>query len=279
MSSVQPVALSEALKISLNNYYDILKNQVGGLGSDEFLQLKLVADPIDINDSKYRYWSQYNLLQRSDLAIEPVPVSGTILTSADQLSQVYGGFLQRLRNYVIRKELSSEQQAQVADLDQKIARKKQQAREYQKSEMADWRDYCQTYGTKPGDMSTYIQWSVNFGYSKEITEIVRDLKQLYFDKKTILDKQYADPEDRQVVDAEFDYESLQMRLRYPIHPDYEYSEAAQFSLEYLARLPEGSSALYDDRRALTWNVSLPVMAGPARTLRCRGKMGDVRSEA
>jgi hypothetical protein len=260
MSEVRPIELSEALKASLNNYYDLLKTQVGGLGADEFLQLKLVADVVDIDDEKYRYFSMYNLLLRSDLAIEPVPVSGTILTSADQLNRVYGRFLQRLRKYVVRRELSPEQLAALDDLDVKIAHAKQKAEEYADLEQTAWERYCRRTGRPLGDQAAYIQWSINNGYKREISGLHDKLKHYYFDKKTIMDREYRDPEDREVVDAESEYESMQMRIRYPIFPDYNYSNRSQFSLEYLATLDPGSSGLFDDRRVLSWNVSLTQMA-------------------
>ena len=122
MSQVRPVSLPDALSITLDNYYDLLKSQVGGLGADEFLQLKLVADPVDIDDERYRFFSLYQLLNRSDLAIDPKPVSGTIMTSAEQLNRVYGRFIQRLRSYVVRRELDEEDQEKIADLDMKMDR-------------------------------------------------------------------------------------------------------------------------------------------------------------
>jgi len=47
-----------------------------------------------------------------------------------------------------------------------------------------------------------------------------------------------------------------MRLRYPIHPDFEYPEGSQFNVTYLALLPLGNSALFDDRRVITWDKTL-----------------------
>ena len=49
-SPVKDVDFGEALKLSLDNYYDLLKTNVGALASNEFLQLKLVADPLDLSD-------------------------------------------------------------------------------------------------------------------------------------------------------------------------------------------------------------------------------------
>jgi hypothetical protein len=77
-SPVRDVTFGQALNLSLDSYYDILKAQVGGLATEEYLQLKAVADAIDIS-SHYTWFSYYNLLQRSDQAIEPTPVSGVVL--------------------------------------------------------------------------------------------------------------------------------------------------------------------------------------------------------
>ncbi|MCA9075833.1 MAG: hypothetical protein KDA93_12420 [Planctomycetaceae bacterium] len=259
MSQVRPVSLPDALSITLDNYYDLLKSQVGGLGADEFLQLKLVADPVDIDDERYRFFSLYQLLNRSDLAIDPKPVSGTIMTSAEQLNRVYGRFIQRLRSYVVRRELDEEDQEKIADLDMKMDRNRDQRYQLEIRERRNWLEWCEVMGTDPGDNASYLQWSVRYGNSAQIELLFREFKQFLFDKRVILDKQYREPEDREVIDAEFEYESSEMRLRYPISPDYLYDEQERFSLEYLARLPEGSSALFDDRRAITWNVALDRM--------------------
>ena len=259
-SPVVPIELGQALKISLDNYYDLLKTTVGGLQAEEYLQLKLVADPLDISDEKYRYWSQYNLLNRADLAIEPSPVSGTLLTSLDQLSRVYGSFLRRLRGYATKRELTKEENLVVANIDGDIIRLRGKRSEYVGADIINWRLHCDATGTDKGDRSAFLQWSVMSGNGRFVEEIDRELRQLFFDRKTILDRKYSDPEDQDIVQADFDFESPQMRLRYPMYPDYEYSDRDRFSLEYLAGLPTGSSALFDDRRALTYNMTIPTMA-------------------
>lgn len=259
MSQVRPVSLPDGLNITLDNYYDLLKSQVGGLGADEYLQLKLVADPVDIDDERYRFFSHYQLLSRSDLAIEPKPVSGTIMTSSEQLHRVYGRFIQRLRSYVVRRELDEEDQEKIADLDQEMDRNRTRRMQLEIQERINWNQWCDAMGTDRGDRSAYLQWSVRYGNSAQIEVLFREFKQYLFDKRTILDKQYRDPDDREVIDAEFEYESSEMRIRYPISPDYLYDNYEDWTLNYLASLPEGSSGLFDDRRALTWNVALDRM--------------------
>src|SRR5690349_5249101 len=101
-SPIKEVPFSQALTVSLNNYYDLLKSQVGGLATEEYLQLKLVADALDISETKHKWYSYYNLLRRSDQAIAPTPVSGVVMTAPSDLVRVYERFLRQLRTYVVK---------------------------------------------------------------------------------------------------------------------------------------------------------------------------------
>lgn len=257
-SPVREVSFGEGMKISLNNYYDILKEQAGGLGAQEFLQLKLVADSLDITpnvqEGSYKWFSYYNMLRRSDLAIAPEPVSGTILTGAIELHDVYGKFLRRLRSLVVTKELSQEDQLKVNALDLEIDRNKQIAKELFKKDKQDWKEYCEIMGTKTGDIAAWVQWSSNYGQMREIQELVRKNSIKIFERKTILNKTYPDPDDQEIVDADIKFDDPMMRLCYPIHPDFEYS--TPLTLEYLATLAHASTGLFDDRLVITWDKTL-----------------------
>lgn len=256
-SQVLPVPFGQALKISLDNYYDLLKAQVGGLGSQEFLQLKLVADPVDISAEKYRYWSHYNLVRRSDLAIEPKPVSGSILTGAEELWRVYGKFLQRLRKYAVMKDLTANEQQELADLDMLILRKTDLRDEIFFNQHQKWLQYCEATGQNPADQAFYLQWRGNRPDTRRMEDLSDEIKKHLFRKKTITDRQYSDQDDAEIVKAENDFLNPLMRLRYPMWPDYSYQ--TPLTLEYLANLPLGSTSLFDDRRTFTWNLDLNTM--------------------
>ncbi len=84
--TVRDVPLGNALKVTLDHYYDILKTNAGNLQADEFLQLKLAADVLDISSKGasvggYEWYSRYVILRRSDKTIEPTPVADAIQTS------------------------------------------------------------------------------------------------------------------------------------------------------------------------------------------------------
>ncbi|MGV1957776.1 hypothetical protein ACQZ5G_14825 [Agrobacterium sp. 22-214-1] len=251
-SPVREVDFGTALKISLDNYYDLLKTTIGGLGAQEFLQLKLVADTVDISDKPwdqqgYRWFSYYAIDWRADLQIEPEPVSGTVLTGAERLSSTYGKFLQVLQKYAVLRDLTPAEQIQVADYDKTIASLKDDALELSYIDREKWAIYCQRTGTSLGDRAHYLQWSNSYGNIRRIQELINDIKITTFRKKQILDRKYKDPADREIVEAVFDFENPLQRLRYPTYPDYVYAEGASFSPTYLASLPPGSTAIFDDR--------------------------------
>jgi hypothetical protein len=257
-SPIKEVTFGEGMKISLNNYYDILKEQAGGLGAKEFLQLKLVADGVDISSTtepgSYKWFSYYNLLRRSDLAIDPSPVSDTVLTGAEELHNIYGKFLKRLRSLVVLKELSQEEQVKLAAIDLEIDRNNTIARDLFKKDMQEWKEYCEIRGINSGDISTYVQWSSRFGQMRQIEEINRKNILKIYERTTILNRTFPNPDDQQIVEAEAKFDDPASRLCYPIHPDYEYS--IKLTAEYLATLPHASTALFDDRLVMTWDKTL-----------------------
>ncbi len=254
---VREIPFGQAIKISLDNYYDLLKTNVGSLQAEEFLQLKLVADPLDINQDQYEFFSYYTMLVRSDAAIEPQPVGGEIVTSAATLASVYGRFLQKLRGFIVQTELTADDQKTIASLDLNIEDIRKRQGEYFKLDVQEWKEICEVRGIPVGDSLAYFQWSSRYGHINEIEQLTAERQSLEFKRRTILNREYAKPEDKDVVTAEADFENPGMRLRYPMYPDYVYGR--KFTLEDLARMDLGSTALFDDRRAVTWNQSLTTL--------------------
>src|SRR3974377_1168414 len=158
-SPVQDVTFGQALSISLNNYYDLLKGQVGTLAADEYIQLKLVADAIDISRKKYPWYSNYNLLIRSDQAIAPTPVTGVVGTAVSTLWAVYERFLRKLRTYVVQANLSPDEQKQVNALDVDMDGIKTEISKYYMLDRANWKIYADLMGYSVGDNNAYFNWA------------------------------------------------------------------------------------------------------------------------
>lgn len=265
---VRPISLSSALKISLDNYYDLMKTSVG-VANNEMLQLKLVADLLDISDDRiipskggYTWFSYHNLLERADRKIQPSAVSPSpdgVQINAEKLSTVYGEFLLKLRGFVVKKNLSAEDQQKVADLNGLIGQDKIQFEKLAREDAQGWAQHCKDTGVNPADRNAYLSWSATWGNLRAIRDTLADLKALHFDLKTITDRKYPDPADRAVVDAEFDYLNLAMQASYPNLPDYDYPDGDVFNIVYLINLGQSGNGAFDFRYVINWDKSLNVI--------------------
>lgn len=238
---VVPVPFGTAMQVSLNNYYDLLKAQAGNLGANEFLQLKLTADPVDITakknvDGGYEWFSYYNLLNRADLEIDPAPLSGSALTGVAAVSDLYGKFLAKLSSFVLIKELSPDDQQKKSDLDAQIDAITTQIGNLADADYVAWKKYCELRGTNPGDFVAYNQWARVYGHAMKIQELMDTSTQKNFQVIQIIDRKYSDPGDQEIVNALVDYRSPSMKLCFPLISDYNFLPTI-INLQYLMSLP------------------------------------------
>jgi len=257
-SPVLPVPFGDAMKISLNNYYDVLKQNIGGLGASEFLQLKSVADIVDISKTKndddgYEWYSYYNMLNRADLEIEPVSVSGEAMVGVAKISDIYGRFLAKLSQFVLRKELSTDDQRKKNDLDVEIESIRTQMNNLSNQDLVNWKNYCELRGINPADTGRYNQWAEIYGHADKLSNLLDQLTEKNFDIIQIVSKTYSDPDDQDIVDALVSYKRSAMKMCYPTTPDYLYLPT-RINLQYLSTLPILSTALYDARYYFTFNM-------------------------
>lgn len=230
-SPIKEITFGEGMKFSLNNYYDVLKEQAGGLAAKEFIQLKLVADGLDISDTvkvdskdaSYKWFSYYNLVKRSDIAIDPDPVDiGTVMTGAKTLHAVYEEFLRKLKSLVALKNLSVDDQRELADIETLMKGYDDDVAKLEDLDKQQWNNHCSTVGLDPKDIFAYLQWSANNGQKQNIKDIYDKKYKLNFRRLSILDKSYSNPDEKEIIDAVADFENPNMSLRYPLFPDYEY---------------------------------------------------------
>lgn len=261
-SPVQPVTFGEAMQISVNNYYDLLKSQTDSLKADEFLQLKLAADIVDItdktNDKKgYEWFSYYNLLNRADLGIEPRPLSEvSVQVSTSLFSSIYGEFIGTLSRFVIVNALTSEEKQRISDLEVDLNSIIRELGTLTDADYATWKQHCEIYNSNPADVIAYVQWAQTFGHSYKISELLELQTQKIFDIGQILDKKYSTKEDQDIVDAYVAFRQISMKLCYPRMSDYLYLPTL-ISLQYLASLyPPVKSGLYDARYVYGFDLDL-----------------------
>jgi len=261
---VRQITLNNALQISLDNYYDLLKDQSGGLGAQEFLQLKLVADGVDISDKvkegteeqSYIWFSYRNLRNRSDLNIIPSQVDTTVYTGAVQLTDVYGKFLSRLSALAVAVDLSADDQLAITGYNAQIDHNNGAIQDLRAKDNKEWIQYCNDTGTDQKDPFAKVNWrSAGNGESRAIADLNAD--NFVQDKKikTIRLKQYPDPDDRAIILAEQEFDKPEMQLCYPTQPDYLFLPTV-ISLGYLAGLEHADSSVFESRRVITWDKTL-----------------------
>jgi len=257
---VSDITFGQGMQISLNNYYDILKAQAGGLGVGEFLQLKLVADSVDISKPLneggiYEWFSYYNLLNRSDLQIVPQPLSGSVLTGVAHVSDIYGKFLNKLSSLVTTKTLSPVDQAKVDQLTGDIGDLQVEIIKFVTDDYTNWMAYCKLRGISPGDNIAFSQWSAAYGNSDRIQSLMDTKVIKIYQKTQLINTTYANPDDQEIIDALVGYTNAAMQLCYPTFPDNDYLPTV-ISLNYLSGLPHMSTALYDNRYVVTFDKTL-----------------------
>lgn len=261
-SPVKDITFGEAMEVSLNNYYDVLKAKAGQLGAGQFLQLKVIADTIDISREElsskggYVWFSYHNLLDRSDRAIEPEPVSGGVATSAVSLVEAYSRFLAKIRKFVTLTNLSADDQKRLTELDEEVASMGDDITKYYVRDRTNWKQFAEAMGYRLGDDQAFVQWAQYSGNLKKIQELIEKIQIKSFERNTILARSYKTPEDKEVIDADFALTSPSNRLRYPLYADNLYTDGDLFNPVYLARLPLGSTAIFDDRLSITWAMKL-----------------------
>ncbi len=260
ISPVQPILFGEGMQISLDNYYTLLKEQSGSLQAEEFMQLKLAADPIDISlplteQGQYEWYSYYNLLKRADLEIEPGPLSGTAQVGASRISDIYGKFLVQLSNLVVIKQLSADDLKRKGELQEELSALKTQLGGLSNADFAAWKDYADLRGYNYGDMAAYTSFSSAYGSADELERLMNVKNTKTFELIRIINKPFADADDQEIMTATVNYYSSSMRLPYPTFPDYTYLPNI-INLNYLLGLPHVSTAVFDDRYVFTFDETL-----------------------
>lgn len=255
---IQDVTFGTALQLSLNNYYDLLKAQVGGLNANEYLQLKLVADVLDMS-TDYPWFSLLQLLLRSDQAIEPTATSDVILATAVTLAAEYENFLRQLVTYVVQVNLSDDDQKTVNALQLKLDGLRTQNMTWAINDRTSWVSYANAMGYDPGDKDMFFQWDAAYGHGAQIQDGFQQMNSAQFQINALLNKKWPEPADIEIVNAQAAFYELQMKMCYVLFPDAMYSQSSQFSLEYFTQMQQVDTALFTSRRVISWDKSVDFM--------------------
>ena len=79
-------------KATFDLFYGFVKERVGNLGANQYLQIRTIAEPLDIA-VRYPWFSYCNYLTRIDTTIVPVPLSDQYVTEDTPFSEEFARFL------------------------------------------------------------------------------------------------------------------------------------------------------------------------------------------
>jgi hypothetical protein len=245
----------EHYKTTMDLFYQFAKEQIGNLQASQYIQLKTVADPFDVS-LKYKYYSYYNYLLRSDTILEPNPLNDQFVTSDRTFSVEFGRFLDTAVSLIEKKELDPATIQKINDKSILRDNIRKRIKELVREDSADWRDYCENRGIPFGDSTAYTQWTNSYGNGNEISQKQKDLRATEGDLALLRSKEYADPDSKEIKTTYDQYVSVASRIRYPTRPDTEYPNGSSFSWPYLAGLPSGDGPLFADRSVVFPQMSM-----------------------
>jgi hypothetical protein len=227
-------------------FYQFVRGQVGNLVSNQYIQIKAAAEPFDASTA-YPWFTYYTYLLRTDATLQASPLADQFLSTDRPFSEEYERFVNTALQFVERHELDAKTVERINELGVLRQNIRDRLKALVKEDANDWRDYCDTRGALYGDQAAYAQWSATMGNGTEVSQKQKELLSVEGDLARERAKAYPNPDEKEIKDTYDGLVSAGSRLRYPRRPDTEYPNGKQFNLAYLANLPPGSSALFDDR--------------------------------
>lgn len=97
MSDIKEVDALADFRLTLDHFYTIVKEQVGNLQADQYIQLQATAVPLDVSQ-KYEWFSRSNLSGFFDVRIDPTPVAENVTDRRRTCSFARARAIPRLTN-------------------------------------------------------------------------------------------------------------------------------------------------------------------------------------
>jgi hypothetical protein len=245
-------------KASFNTFYEFVKGSAGRPGADQYIQLTAAALPLHQNPEN-KWYSRYNFLIKSDHLLDTDPVTRDFTVNERQFSDEFGRFLDRLEDFVDIQELPPDIVQKIAAANIRIQNIDEEVERLLDLHDARWIRYCRNTGTNPADRTMYAQWSMTYGNYDKIDKLLKEKFSLLGQISKYRSKVYSDPDHKEAHELYTQFNSITSRLRFPRFPDKEYPDGANFSPPYLANIPPGSTALFDDRHLVLQDLDVADM--------------------
>lgn len=257
MPDIKEVDAAEDFGLTLNQFYSIVKQQIGNIQSQQYIQLQATALPFDV-DLEYKWFSYGNINRFFDIRLDPAPIADTItLLGGAKLSAEYLIFIADILALVEMKELDKETLSKIDELSTKVLNNGSRIGGLLDKRALDWAQYAQASMVERGSSASFNHWIQGHWATREINDLQKEQARDQALVSALRLKKYADPSHQAVVDAYEAATSSASRMRYPRFPDKEYVEdVAKFGPVFFAALADNDSNLFSNRQLMTPGSSL-----------------------
>jgi hypothetical protein len=263
MANIKEIDPIADFKLTLDQFYDLVKVQLGNLQVDSFIQLQATAIPLDV--SLDYYWFSLGVLNSFfDVRLEPFPIDETLglgLKANALFSREYISFLSELIRLVEVKALDSDTLQKIDELQIRVAQNRERIRALISLRTQDWLDYCAGTLTEAGNISILQQWSEGQPSTRELFDLQQESNQDQALISALRLRRYEDADDQAIVDAWAAATAPASRFRYPRFEDTKYGEETpKFNAVYFAKLPDNDGTQFRSLQLATPLVSLTKIA-------------------
>jgi len=128
-------------KATFDLFYQFVKTEVGNLKSNQYIQIRATAEPLDAN-ALWPWFSYYTYLLKTDTTLEPVPVTDNLAKTDISFTDEYERVINVALQFVEQKELDAGTIQKINDALVKRQNIKDTLKRLVKEDQRDWKDYC-----------------------------------------------------------------------------------------------------------------------------------------
>lgn len=238
--------------LTFDHFYQFIK-RAAQPEAHQLIQIRAAAEPLELS-MRWKWHSYYQYLLKVDTKILPTPITEkptqeTVGLTDGQLAYEYGRLLAQLVRFVELKELPAEVNARISSLEQSAENSRAKVTRLLEQDTPAWASYARVMGLNAADTEAFTQWWYAYGHAEEIDNLREDIANALGEIDLLRLDRFADADQEEIFRAFSQFNNVGSRLRWPRLPDSMYrEEGGQFSVDYLARLPPGDTALFADRR-------------------------------
>lgn len=170
MANSATITIGTAYKITIDNFYDLLRKETGGWDNKTLFQLNLHSNTIDLSEN-YEAFSYENIRRVADVQIVDSPLSDLSIQTA-QFSRIWGEFLFELFKLTPELKLTEEDKQKLIDLEADNKKLKQEVNDLEEEENRNWNSHCENNGLNKDDLDLRANYFMSDqGQGQEINDL------------------------------------------------------------------------------------------------------------